>query len=155
MELATWISTISIAAGAMVGIANLTVMGLLTRTIHRHSVRAAEQDVLRRNSDQWQRLNMAFIQSPGLQRILDGHEFVSAEENEIHLNLLFYILNTVFEIYQARESGLVSAGTANRLMLGQTAILKPHAAEVERVLSLRRGYDAGFCDFIRGVIGPV
>ena len=96
---------------------------------------------------------MAFIETPRLQHILDGRALATAEEGEIHTNLIFYVLNTVFEIYQAKESGLMEAEAAIRLMRGQAVILKPHAAEIERIFDLRRGYDAGFCAFVRGVVG--
>ena len=149
----TWISAISIATAAVVSAINLVVMGTLTRAIHEHSQRAAELEVLRRNSDQWQRLNLAFIESPRLQRILDSHDPENTEDEDIRRNLLFYVLNTLHEIYEAKNAGLLNPDVAMRLMKGQTEMLKPHFETVDALISLRRGYDADFCTFVRAQLG--
>lgn len=149
----TWISAISIATAALVSAINLIVMARLTRAIHEHAQRAAELEVIRRNSDQWQRLNMAFIESPHLQKILDSQDQESAEVEDIQRNLLFYMLNTLHEIYEARNAGLLQPDVAMRLMKGQTAMLMPHSKAVDALLSLRRGYDADFCALVRAQLG--
>lgn len=145
----TWISAISIAVAALTSVLNLVVMGSLTRTIHRLSARTAELEILRRNSDQWQRLNLAFIGSPGLQRVLDAENPATDEERDIQRNLLFYVLNTLHEVYQAQATGLVGTDIAMRLMRGQIAILKPHAAAVTTLLTGHRGYELDFCAFVK------
>lgn len=149
----TWISAISIATAALVSAINLIVMGTLTRAIHEHAQRAAELEVLRRNSDQWQRLNLAFIESPRLQRVLDSRELESPEDEDIRRNLLFYMLNTLHEIYEAKNASLLNPDVAMRLMKGQTEMLKPHFEAVDTLISLRRGYDADFCAFVRAQLG--
>ncbi|MBX9646638.1 MAG: hypothetical protein K2X57_06245 [Xanthobacteraceae bacterium] len=152
MDPTAWISAISIAFSAVIGFLNFVVISLLTVTIYRHSVRSGELEILRRNSDQWQKLNLAFIASPHLQRVLDAPLAISGEDRDIHRNLLFYILNALHEIYEAQQSGLINAGLATRLMRGQMDVLKPHAAEVETLLKLRRGYDEVFCTFVQSQI---
>lgn len=110
-------------------------------------------EVLRRNSDQWQRLSLAFIESPRLQHVLDSRELESAEDEGIQRNLLFYMLNTLHEIYEARNAGLLNPDVAMRLMKGQTEMLKPHFEAADTLISLRRGYDADFCAFVRVELG--
>lgn len=153
LMLTTWISAISIATAALVSAINLVIMAGLTRAIHDHAQRSAELEVLRRNSDQWQRLNLAFIESPHLQRMLDSHDQESVEVEDIKRNLLFYMLNTLHEVYEAKNAGLLKPDVAMRLMKGQTEMLKPQFKTVDALLSLRRGYDIDFCAFVRAQLG--
>jgi len=152
--ISTWISAASIATAAIVSIVNLIVTASLTRSIHAHSQRTVELDILLRNSDQWQKLNLAFIETPGLQRIFDAVPPISADEEDIRRNLLFYMLNTLQEIHAAMNAGLLQSNVAMRLMRGQTAMLKAHDPVVRALATPEHGYDLEFCAFVEGQLGP-
>ena len=144
-EMTAWISAASIATAAVVGLVNLIVMGWLTAAIRRHGRDTAAHDVLRRNSEQWQALNLAFINQPRLQSLLDGIDLVSGDERQAHRNIIFYILNTLHDLFMAKEAGLISGQVAGSLMAGQLGALIPHAAEIRMLFAAQTGYSPQFC----------
>lgn len=150
--IATWISAVSIAVAAVVGLLNMLVTAWLTVTIHRLAERSTALEVMRRNSDQWQRLNLALIDSPALQKLLDGAAPLGPDDRLVQRNLLFYVINTIHEIYDAQSLGLIAEGPAMRLMEGQIKVLRPHADNVSELLSLQRGYDSDFHAFVQRAI---
>jgi hypothetical protein len=148
MEMTAWISAVSIATAAIVSVANLIVMGRLTALIGRQSREMARYDVVRRNSEQWQALNLAMIASPRLQTLLDGHRLDTAEERQTYRNLLFYILNTLHDLHIAAQAGLVDEETAMTLLKGQSQALVLHAREVHGMLAGATGYQPAFRRFL-------
>lgn len=143
-EMTAWISAASIATAAVVGIVNLIVMGWLTAAIRRHGRDMASYDVLRRNSEQWQALNLAFINQPKLQSLLDGKDLDSDDEHQAHRNIIFYILNTLHDLFMAKEARLISEPVAMSLMAGQLGALAPHANEVRTMFKAATGYSEEF-----------
>lgn len=153
MEMTAWISAVSIATAAIVGVVNLAVMGRLTALIERQGREMARYDVIRRNSEQWQALNLAMIGSPWLQTLLDGHDLDDEEDRQTHKNLLFYILNTLHDLHIATEARLVDEETAMTLLKGQALALAPHAQEVRGMLASATGYGPQFRRFLDGALG--
>lgn len=144
VEMTSWISAVSIATASIVGLINLIVMGGLTAALRQQSRDVAAHDVLRRNSEQWQALNLAFIQQPRLQALLDGDGAATADEARTGRNIVFYILNILHDLHMARQSALISEGLAAALMNGQLRVLKAHAPEVRAILAASTGYAPTF-----------
>lgn len=150
-----WISATSIATAAIVGIINLIVMGRLTALIGRQGRAMARYDVIRRNSEQWQALNLAMIGSPRLQTLLDGIDLENREDRQTHRNLLFYILNTLHDLHVATEARLVDDATAMTLLTGQASALAPHADEVRSMLADATGYRPQFRRFLEHALSEL
>ncbi len=149
METATLISTGAIATSALVGFANLILTTVLTRAIHRHSVRSAELDALRQHSEQWRHLNLAAMQNPRLQALLDGEEAASADERSVRRNVLFYILNGWHELFLAARADILRMEEAEGIIRQQISALLPHRTEVEALFVLSRGYEPAFTELVR------
>ena len=83
---------------------------------------------------------------------MDGAAPLSADDSLVQRNLLFYVINTIHEVYDAERLGLIAEGPAMRLMEGQMKVLRPHANSVSELLSLQRGYDSHFHAFVQRAI---
>lgn len=149
VELTALISAVAISFGAITGFANLIMMGFLTHAIHRHSIRSAGLEALRHNSAQWRQLNLAAIQTPRLQALLDGDQPICSDDRHMLRNVLFYILNGLHEVFLAAKAGILKDEDANQIIRQQISALALHASEVETLFALARGYDAAFATLVR------
>lgn len=149
MEMTAWITATAITVSTVIALANLLMMGVLTQAIHQHSIRTSAVETMRQNSSQWRELNLAAMQNPRLQALLDGEEPQSSDEQHIRRNILFYILNGLHDVFLASLGGIVPRDEAVRLIRQQMSVLSPHGDHIEALLALERGYDDGFATVVR------
>ena len=124
--------------------------------VFRFTRRQAQMESLKLIHSRWQDINRVMIERPDIQRLLGDERFQEKSDEEIIVyNFIFQILNVCFELYFARQRGLVEAAVADQFLAGNLDVLRGRRKEVLDILGWNRGYDPGFCALVGRHFGSV
>jgi len=132
---------------------NLIVSSGIAVLVYRFTRNQAQMEALKLINSRWQEINKIVIEKPQMQRLLHDAKFAKKSDEEIMAyNFLFQIVNVAYEIHFAATRGLIDSALADRFIAGNVSVLMHRRDDVLELLTWNRGYDAEFCQKLRGLL---